>query len=75
MPRTRASPPEAERQTPATGGWACVYPGKIRQTLTFTLTEEGHRVLRRRLRERRMSRSDYLEDLVREDGKKNGGPK
>lgn len=45
-----------------------LYPGKDRgRPVVVSMTPAGHKALERGMRRRRLSRPDYLEQLVRED--------
>lgn len=60
---------ETTSRPPPTGGWPCVYHGKLRRPYTFTLTQEGTDRMIEDLERTGLSRGDYLEALIRKYGR------
>lgn len=62
-------PEETLQKPPPTGGWPCVYHGKLRRPYTFTLTGEATELMEGDLARTGLSRGDYLEALIRKFGR------
>lgn len=60
-------PPTTSRSKAGVGPRALYRPKLRERTLTFALTADGHAALAARLAATGLSRSDYLESLIRAD--------